>query len=69
MTEAFKEAIPGHSEVAGTRRTPLLSLLLRSDFPESQQKHGFCRSRGRPRYGGPTLMPENGKNECRRRQE
>jgi len=69
MTEAFKTAISGDGKVAGTRRAPLLGLLLRSDFPSSQQRHAICRSRGRPRYGGPTMMSENGKNESRGRQE
>jgi hypothetical protein len=69
VTEAFKEAISGDGKVAATRRTALLGLLLRSDLPNSQQKHAICRSRGRPRYGGPTMMSENGKNESRQRQE
>jgi len=69
VTEAFKQAISGDGKVAGTRRTPLLGLLLRSNFPNSQQKPAICRLRGRPRYGGPTMMSENGKNESRDRQE
>ena len=37
MTEAFKATISGDGKVAGTRRTPFLGLLLRSDFPNPQQ--------------------------------